>query len=129
MKQSVVIEVRSPNGMSEVAMDGTKEGVEEGLRRLDGAAVSLMTIGNGENELFIGGGPACFSVTLLRSDGDSVALADMPEERGEIEMVIGGQRINQPRSLLVDFPTALRAANWFLDHGEAIPDLRWERPQ
>lgn len=127
-ESSVVAELRTKDGLSEVPLEPTEAGIEEALHRLDGVAVSLVTVRNGENELFVGGGPECFTVTLLMNDGDSVALAGPPGAEGEVKMIVGGQLIDQPKRLLVDLPTAVRAANWFLHRGKLAPGLKWERP-
>lgn len=104
--------------------------VADNLRKLNQKEFTQLILGNEDSYLLVGGGNGQYVCTFTeREDEEYFNLINENEEQGdsEVAVVTGGQKGFFPRTLVVDFETALSAVKFYYDHTEMSPELRWEK--
>jgi len=98
------------------------------IKRLDADKRTLVAAdGWGETQMLIGGGAGRYVVWVRTSDEEQFTLInDNAEATGRALLNAGGQVGNYPSQEIVDYETAVQAANWFYEHNEPAPQLVWK---
>jgi len=92
---------------------------------VEGLHGGIVTLEFEDQRLWISGGPSAFTVTV--SFGDNERIYDLVGEgdaSGEMELIIGNQRMEWPRRLVVDIETCLAVAEQFAT-GQLVDFSRW----
>jgi hypothetical protein len=84
--------------------------------------------GWGETQMLIGGGAGKYVVSVSTSDEELFTLINSDAKASDRVLVnAGGQTGNFPSQEIVDYETAIQAANWFYEHNEPAPQLVWKK--
>ena len=107
----------------------SEQDVEKQLSLLNGRDITQL-VANGKDEaLLVGGGDKNFVVTFIVGDNEdffNLVNEDSANDSDEIEVVTGGQAGLFPKSIVVDFQTALSSLLYFYKFQRRSPDLIWE---
>ena len=83
--------------------------------------------GWGETQMLIGGGAGKYVVSVSTSDEEQFTLINCNVKGSDrVLLNAGGQTGNFPSQEIVDYETAIQAANWFYEHNEPAPQLVWK---
>jgi hypothetical protein len=114
---------------NEVKEDASVSDITSAIRRLDGAAHSLVLIEllSGRT-LTIGGGPDRFVAEIAENDTLRWSVVDPSGPEGSIDLVAGGQLADFAARLCVDLEAVLEAARHFASgEGTRSPKLVWSQ--
>lgn len=113
----------------EETVEPSFEDLKRWIGRLDAKTWTMVTI-NGRHEAFltVGGGDGKYIVILTSTDEQFWNLiSPIPNVAGLVTLNIGGQEGDYPGRQVVDYQTALKAAETFFSSGGMDSALTWEQ--
>ena len=126
MKQ-VTLEVRRGAELQEVPFAPSEGDVMRALDRLNGKDATMITLEDGDNKLFVAGGPEVFSVVAWLGDDRIYDLVGDPLASGTQNLVLGGQLTPVPARHCVPLERARAAALEFFGAGTVRISHGWEK--
>ena len=107
----------------------SKEDVICCLQSLNGENVTQLVANGKDGALLIGGGADNFIVTYILGNNTefyNLINEEFINSNEDVEVVTGGQAGIFPKSMVVDFETALSSLLYFFSFQECNPELIWD---
>ncbi|WKR22384.1 Imm1 family immunity protein [Actinomyces israelii] len=127
MNVSLSVVAWDTNGEQKTASDETVEFAVDRIRRLDGAARTVVMIEAENIQIGVGGGNGGRVIAYYTRDNwNFFNLVGDPNEKGAAWLVTGGQPGDFDRRNIVDIPAAASAVHELIDNGNPMHYL-WEK--
>ena len=102
--------------------------ISDAIDGMDGVEHTMVSLGNGgTHSMTIGGGPALCVVHATADGKTFYTLVDPSQSGSHVDLVLCQQPAQYPSEWTVPKEVALKAAEFFAETGELVPDVNWQQ--